>query len=179
MPLEKILLSKHSKATTNEVIQWVGSDEEKFKLLMHFVLGENQILAQRAAWAMSYVVEEQPQFIYPYLNKLLTLVQTPVHAAIKRNTFRFLKDIEIPKKNLAKALDACFAVVSNKKESIAVISFAFYTLIILSKKFPEIKNELLFAADLQKEHTSKALKNVIIKMRKALVIPIIPSLNIK
>ena len=70
MELETILLSKHSKSTTSKVITWINNDPTKFKALMQCVLGNDVILAQRAAWAMSYIIIEQPKLIYPFLNKL-------------------------------------------------------------------------------------------------------------
>jgi hypothetical protein len=169
MELEKLLLSKHAKSTTSKVIEWVNYDPQKFKLLMQLVLGHDLILAQRAAWAMSYIVIEQPKLIDPYLNKLLELVQKPVHPAIKRNTFRFLKEIEIPKKSMTKAIDACFSMVVNPKEPIAVICFAFNTLSKMAKQFPEIKNEILFATELHQENESAGLKHTIKKVRKELM----------
>ena len=169
MELEKLLLSKHAKTTTTKVIQWIDCDPAKFNNLMSYVLGNNAILAQRAAWAMSYLVIQQPKLIEPQLNKLLLLVKQPVHQAIKRNTFRFLKEIEIPKKSLTLAIDACFTAVSNPNESIAVICFAFNTLSKIAKQFPEIKNEILFATELHQENMSAGVKHTIKKVRKELM----------
>ena len=169
MELDKLLLSKHSKLTTTKVIQWVDNNPANFNQLMNYVLGPDVVLAQRAAWAMSYILIEQPKLIAPYLNKLLVLVKEPVHPAIKRNTFRFLKEIEIPKKSLTLALDACFNAVSNPNEPIAVVCFAFYTLLKLVKQFPEIKNEILFATELHQENEASGLKHTIQKVRKELM----------
>lgn len=168
MELETILLSKHSKSITSKVITWINNDPTKFKALMQCVLGSDVILAQRAAWAMSYIVIEQPKLIYPFLNKLLLHAQTQVHPAIKRNTFRFLKEIDIPKKSLTLAMDACFKVVSDPKEPIAVVCFAFYALIKLAKQFPEIKNEILFATELHQENDAPGIQNTLKKVRVAL-----------
>jgi hypothetical protein len=168
MDLAELILSKHSKATTNKVIAWIDADQNRFNQLMSLVLGNNVILAQRAAWAMSYIVIENPRFIYPYLNKLLELIKKPVHPAIKRNTFRFLKEIEIPKKSLTLALDACFNAVNNPNEPTAVTCFAFYTLLKLAKQFPEIKNEILFATELHQENEASGLINTLKKVRKEL-----------
>jgi hypothetical protein len=168
MELEKLLLSKHSKLTTTKVIQWVDNNPKNFNILMQLVLGRDAILSQRAAWAMSYIVIEQPKLIAPHLNKLLILVKEPVHPAIKRNTFRFLKEIEIPKKSLSLALDACFKAVSKPNEPIAVVCFAFNTLSKIAKRFPEIKNEILFATELHQENESAGLKHTIKNVRKEL-----------
>jgi hypothetical protein len=168
MTLNHLLLSNHSKATTNGVIHWIGNDAERFKLLIELVVGNNIILAQRAAWPMSYIVIEQPNLVYPHLNKLLDEVVKNVHPAIKRNTFRFLKEIEIPENSITKAIEACFVVVNNPKEPIAVICFAFYSLLKFARRFPELKNEILFAAELHQENKASGLQNTLKKVRKEL-----------
>jgi hypothetical protein len=168
MILEQLLLYNHSKATTNKVINWIGNDPERFKSLINLVLGKDQLLAQRAAWPMSYIVVEQPHLIYPYLNKILDAVVKNVHPAIKRNTFRFLKEIDIPEKNISKTLEACFIAVNNPKEPIAVICFAFYTLLKIAKRFPDLKNEILFATELHQDNHASGLQNTLMKVRKAL-----------
>lgn len=168
MTLINLLKSKHSKSTTDDVIAWVGSSDERFMALMNCVLGAEPILAQRAAWAMSYIVIQYPKLIYPYLNQLLNTIKSPVHPALKRNTFRFLKEIEIPEQNIPLVIDACFAMVSNQKENIAIICFAFFTLLKIAKKYPEIKNEILFATELHFENESHGLQNTIQKIKKQL-----------
>ena len=167
MTLQHILLKKHAKSTTESVINWVGDDVDRFDSLMKLVLGQDQQLAQRAAWAMSYLVTEQPQLIYPYLDQLLTSVQQPVHDAIKRNTFRFLKEIEIPESSLSLAVDTCFKILENKKESIAVTCFALHTLLHYSKIIPELKNEILFVLELHQDTEAPAVRSTIRKVKKA------------
>jgi hypothetical protein len=65
-------------------------------------------------------------------------------------------------------MDACFKVVSDPKEPIAVVCFAFYTLIKLAKQFPEIKNEILFATELHQENEAPGLQNTLKKVRVGL-----------
>ena len=135
MLLNQLLLSKHNKSTTQQVINWVGNNQKKFDELMTIVCGSDTILAQRAAWAMSYIVVEQPLLIQAHILKLLKHIQGKVHPALKRNTFRFLKEIELPEKFYSPTIDACFAIASNPKEPIAVICFALQTLVKITKKY--------------------------------------------
>lgn len=168
MTLNQILLSKHAKSTTNLVIDWVNDDTDRFDELMKLVLGKDTLLSQRAAWPMSYIVINHPHLIKPYLKSLVELAKKEVHPAIKRNTFRFLKEIEIPKTNIPKIIDAALMVVNNPKEPIAVVCFAFYTLLKIARQFPEIKNEILFATELHLENKASGLQNAIQKVRKEL-----------
>lgn len=166
--LKKLLLSQHSKAVTNQIIEWIGADSKRFEALMNFVLSEHPMLSQRAAWPLSYIAVTQSELIYPYLNKLLEIVKGNVHPAIKRNTFRFLKEIDIPEKNVSKTLDVCIKVASDPKETIAVICFSFQTLLKLTKKFPEIKNEVIYITECHQSNEAPAVKNTIKKLRKEL-----------
>jgi hypothetical protein len=70
---------------------------------------------------------------------------------------------------VTQTLDTCFAVLNNKKESIAIISFALNTLVGLVKKIPEIKNEVLFATELHQENESPGIQHTIKNVRKELM----------
>jgi len=168
MYLQQLLLSKHAKSTTQAVINWVGNDVSRFNQLMAAVFSNNTILAQRAAWAMSYLVVEQPFLIQPHILKLLKHVKGNVHPALKRNTFRFLKEIELSEKFYSPIIDACFAVASNPKEPIAVICFAMQTLVKITLRYPEIKNEVLYLTDIHQQNQAPGVQNTIQKIRKAL-----------
>lgn len=169
MNLNQLLLSKHAKSTTQEVIKWVGNDASKFKQLMDLVCGNDTILAQRAAWAMSYIVIDHPLLIQPHLLKLLKHLQSNVHQALKRNTFRFLKEIDLSERFFPPVIDACFNVANNPKEPIAVICFALHTLLKITKKFPEIKNEVLFLLELHQHSQAPGVQSTIKKIRKELL----------
>ena len=70
-----------------------------------------------------------------------------IHDAVKRNTLRVLQNIEISEKYCGKLYDSCYTFLHSIKEPIAVRSFALMVLTNISKKYPELKTEVLHSAE--------------------------------
>src|SRR5882762_8429018 len=99
MNLQESLESEHSKQQCDRIVNYIGSDRERFAGLMRlFFKGEYRI-AQRAAWPVSYCVRRHPELIRPYFKPLLDqLAKKDHHVAVTRNTLRLLQDVTIPEK---------------------------------------------------------------------------------
>jgi hypothetical protein len=145
MDLKKQILKEHSKVNCKRITKYVGTSKKRFADLMAVYLEGPYRVTQRAAWPISYCVEEHPELIKPHLKKMLNFMKKPcIHVAVKRNTMRLLQFIEIPKNLQAQVIDQCFELLTNKKETIAVQVFAMTVLANISKDIPELKNELRF-----------------------------------
>jgi hypothetical protein len=144
MSLKELLLSGHSKAITMRIIQTVGSSQERFDELFALFTGNDKLIAQRAAWAISYAAMAHPGLIQPHFKKLLDNLESPgLHTAIKRNTIRLLQDVSIPKKYQGRVMDVCFNYISDPAEAVAVKAFSMTVLQKLAAIYPEINNELI------------------------------------
>lgn len=143
MNLIKTLQSDFNKQTVNRIVAYVGDDPTRFKTLVDAFMEGHYRTTQRAAWPLSYCVAAHPQLIKPHLKKIIQNLNTPgIHDAVKRNTVRFLQFIEIPKSLHGITLDACFPLLENKKEPVAIRVFAMTVLASLAEFYPEIKSEL-------------------------------------
>ncbi len=71
MSLADLLLAEHSRAQTDRIIAWVGQSQARFDELFTFFAGDDQTLAQRAGWALSYLVIAKPGFISRHWKRLL------------------------------------------------------------------------------------------------------------
>ena len=143
MDIEEALKKEHSKANTLAIVDYIGKNEMRLKeLLAVFALG-NVRLTQRAAWPLSYVAEKEPALIKTHLKFIISLLDKPLHVAVKRNIIRLLQDVEVPEKLLGPVADKCFKYVIDKKETIAVRAFAIKVLYNICVKEPALKNELI------------------------------------
>jgi len=143
MNLREEILSEHSKAQTNKIIQWVGSSQKRFDELVHLFLHDEYRVTQRAGWPMSYVVSAHPQLVKKHLTVLVeTLRKENLHNAVKRNIVRFLQDIPIPEELHGEVMDICFSFIMDPQEAVAVKAFSLTILEKLAKDYPEIMNEL-------------------------------------
>src|SRR5687768_16824430 len=117
MDLKKEILKEHTKKQTTKIVDYVGDNHVRFKELIQVFLAGPYRVTQRAAWPLSYCVENHPALIQPYLRTLLDHLKKPgLHDAVKRNTIRLLQFINIPKRLHGKTADICFAYLQNKKE---------------------------------------------------------------
>lgn len=138
-----LIAERHSKQHTVRVVREVGSDQDKFDSLMKVFLSSNGELARRAAWALGFIVMENPFLVHKWLSKILSNLSNPEHhPAIYRNTFRFLEVIEIPEKHAAAVLDAAYSFILNRSHPAAIRAFAIGSALNVVRKHPELANEL-------------------------------------
>jgi hypothetical protein len=96
MNIQEALLSEHSKQQTIRIVNYIDTDKLRLQELMRCFFSDDLKVSQRAAWCVSYVGIKFPENIYPYLNRMIALLDKDVHHAIKRNILRMLEFIEIP-----------------------------------------------------------------------------------
>ena len=143
MNIVQEVLREHSKAMCDRVVNFVGKDPKRFGELVNAFLKGPYRVTQRAAWPLSYCVEQHPELVKPHLRKIIVNLNTPVlHHAVKRNTLRLLLFIDIPKSMQGIVVDVSFRFLSDPKEPIAVKVFSMEVLSKMAQLQPEIGREL-------------------------------------
>jgi len=143
MDLKAAILKEHSKAQCERIVKYIGHNPERFAELMKLFFEGEYRVTQRAAWPMSYCVENHPELIRPYFKKMLdNLDKKGLHDAVIRNTMRILQNLEIPAKYRGKLMDDCFRFVQSNDIPVAIKVFSLTVLQNLSKQYPDIKNEI-------------------------------------
>ncbi|HEY2847054.1 MAG TPA: hypothetical protein VGI80_04500 [Pyrinomonadaceae bacterium] len=141
------ILAEHSKRQTAKIVGWVGDDPKRFGELMRLFLGEVYRITQRAGWPLSNCVEKHPELIAPYFGKLLAQVERDdVHVAVRRNVVRLLQFVEIPGRYEGRIFDACYALLDDPKEPVAVRVFSMTVAAKIAKDAPELLDELRLVA---------------------------------
>lgn len=147
MNIRDALLVEHSKRQTMKVVDYVGDDKERFADLMKLFLGPVYRLSQRAAWAVNYCAEHRPKLVKPYFTKLIEqLERDDAHVAVRRNVVRMLQFIDIPKRYEGRVFDACYNLLDDPNQAVAVRVFAMTVAAKLAKDKPELLNELRLVA---------------------------------
>lgn len=143
MNLTEQIKREHSKENCNKIVQWVGSNQSRFDELFTLVIERELQLGPRASWPFSYAAIAHPGLMKNHFQKLITNLNRPgLHGAIKRNTLRFLKEIEIPACHHGVMLDKCFQFLETPEEEVAIRAFALDILSCLAKQYPEIIPEI-------------------------------------
>jgi hypothetical protein len=147
MDLREELLRVHSKAQAMRIAEYVGDDPERFAELMKFLLGPVYRLSQRAAWPISYCVERHPELIKPYFGKLAAqLERDDAHVAVRRNVARLLQFVEIPSRYKGRIYDACYNLLADPAETVAVRVFSMTVAANIARDQPGLLAELRLAA---------------------------------
>lgn len=143
MDLRSEILREHSKKQCLKIVKWVGNDKNRFAELMNLMLHDEYRIAQRAAWPVSYCVEEFPSLMRPWFGRLIKKMgDKKAHDAIRRNALRILEDVDIPEKYCGILFETSNNYLHDLKEPIAVRAFSISVMANIAKKFPELKPEV-------------------------------------
>ena len=159
MNIREALLTEHSKRQTMRIVRYIDDDPEKFKELMQNFLGPTYRVSQRAAWAVNYCAEHHPELVKPYFAKLVEqLERDDVHVAVRRNVARMLQFVEIPERLRGQVFDACFNLVDDAEQPVAVRVFAMTVAAQIARNEPELLNELRLLVKKHAPHTTIAFR---------------------
>ena len=147
MDLRAALLEVHSKAQAEKIAAYVGDDEKRFAELMKLLLGSVYRLSQRAAWPVSYCIERRPDLVKPYFNVLIKqLERDDAHAAVRRNVARLFQFVDVPKRYRGRLFDACYNLLDDADQPVAVRVFSMTVAAELAKDSPELLAEIELVA---------------------------------
>ncbi|MFT5165164.1 MAG: hypothetical protein ACI8P3_000388 [Saprospiraceae bacterium] len=168
MDIKTALKEEHSKTVTMQIVRYIGTDHERFKALMDLFLGKDNRLSQRASWAVGFCGLAHPELIYPHLKQMLANLDKPVHDAIKRNTVRILADMDYPEDMLGEIADVSFRLLDDPKEAVAVRIFSMSVCLNITKREPDLANELKIILEDHYPHGSAGFKSRAKKILKEL-----------
>jgi len=159
MNLREEILKEHSRKQTLRLANWVGKDRTRFTMLMDIFLHDEYRVVQRASWIIMYTAADHPEWIKPWIKKMLEYSGKPVHDAVKRNILRILQDVEIPKPFQGMAATVCFNFLLSQNEPVAVKVFSMSVLANLAKYEPELKQEIILIIEEQIEWGKPAFRS--------------------
>jgi hypothetical protein len=171
MNIKEALLAEHSKAQTMRIVQYIGTDKDRFETLMQLFLNEEYRICQRASWVVSFIAEKYPDMILPYLETMILNLKNPVHDAVKRNTVRILSGMDtIPEHLLGMTVDICFHYISTPlmpsassrrgvTVPVAIKAFSMRVLYKICLKEPDLMCELRLIIEDMMPHETAAFKS--------------------
>lgn len=142
------LKKEHSKENSLKIIRFIEENPRKMEELMEcfFLIEKDYRVPQRAAHVVSLCFDRHPEWVEPYLPKLIErLLQENVGGPQKRNILRILQFSSIPPQDMGRVYQCVFERMLNPKEEIAVRAFSFTVLYNITQTHPELKQELFQA----------------------------------
>jgi len=153
------LLMEHSRANSEYIRDFVGTDKTKMQALIDLITGDDLILHQRGFYAMSIIGDDHPELLLPHLKVLFKVLKNPSHDGYGRAFIRYLSQIEIPKKWQGIAVDYCFTALENPKTPIAIQAHGMSVLMNIGRKETAILPELAEILNANYENSSPGYKS--------------------
>jgi len=169
MNLLKLFSATQTKAQKDAIVKYVGKNPKRFaELVSIFVNGPHHV-TQRAAWPLTYCVEDHPELLPPQLKNILTATKKKdAHDAVKRNVVRMLQFARIPKPHQGAVADLCFGYLADTNEPVAIRVFSMTVLANLAMQEPDLKNEIIPLIEEQLPFASAAFQSRGVKLLKRL-----------
>lgn len=157
--IKEALLEEHSKRQVLLIVKFIDNDKMRFKELMTFVFGNDELLSQRAAWVLKHCYDSNPQLIRLYFKKIVEhLKKKNIHDAVKRSMIYALQNEKIPEKLQGEVYEMCLKFALSANESIAVKVFSITVLYQIAAPYPELIGELkIILTDLVSSSESSAV----------------------
>ena len=169
MDIRAALLEEHSKEQTLKIVEFIGEDQDKLKLLMNLFLDDEYRVTQRAAWVVGHYFDKHLSFMEPYIDPMFDKIKDPKnHIAVRRNVLRLFQEIDLPEHIEGEIFELCYGFLVDAKEPIAVRVFSMGILFNIVKKIPELGEELKLAIEDHLPHGSSGFKSRGKKILKAI-----------
>ncbi len=160
MDLRKQLLKDHSKENTAKIVRQIQENPHLVNELMDIFLNESYRLIQRSAWVVGDLGRSNPELIRPYIGQMIQNLKRPeVHAAVRRNTMRYLQEVKLEEEHWGDLLDIALKLLAKNDEAIAVKVFSMTVAYNIVREVPELKDELKILIEDQLPYGSAGFKN--------------------
>ena len=143
METSELLHHRVSKETIDELIDYVCVSRDRFDGLFKLFYSSQGRVRLQSAWTLSYCAERYPDWMTPQIGKLIRLMESsdePV--GVRRSVMRMLQFATIPKKLHGRAVNVCFARLTDQGEKVAVKVFAMTVCAQVARSNAEIAREL-------------------------------------
>lgn len=160
MDLRKQLSKEHSKENTALIVSYIENHPEMVDDLMNIFLNESYRLVQRSAWVVGDLGRAKPEWIKPFIPSMIEQLKSPdIHVAVKRNTMRYLQEVQLEEDIWGELLDISMKFLSKNDETVAVKVFSMTVAFNIIKHIPELKDELRIVIEDQLPYGTAGFKN--------------------
>lgn len=170
LTIKDLLLGEISKRNTRELARMAVENNQIIDELWNYAVSNEEPVNWRSAWVIKGIWEISPALVTPYTDQMILTLPDLKKDGVKREFLRIIQEYPLPENEikLGILLDCCFAYLANAGESIAVKIHAMTILFEITKKIPEIKNELIQTIEVAMQEGSAGIVNRGIKTIRAL-----------
>ena len=145
MDIRAQILSAHSRANADLVLNYVLDDKGRVKPLMKLFLGEEYRVAQRLAMVVGDLGRFRPAWLHPWHEPMIAAANAPLHDSVKRNVLRYFSELPlgaVGEEQEGELLDVAFRLFESPLEAVAIRVYGMQIVANYAEHFPELKDEL-------------------------------------
>lgn len=136
--LENILTGRLRKQT---LVSFLEKHPELFEETVEVSLGDIQPQAWRAAWLIGNYMERNDARLLPHVDSILSKMRNKGDGH-QRELLKILNKLELTKDQEGILFDICLTIWEEIHKSPSVRGTAFQTILLIVKKYPELKSEM-------------------------------------
>lgn len=144
MDIREQLLKKHSKANTQLIVDWIGTDTERLAQLIKLFTQDEYRVVQRAAWVLGNIGVKFPYLLEPHYALIISTMQNPLHPSVVRNSLRFFADADplLSENEEGILVQLCFDLLLDPQQAIAIQVHAMQCIANRLNTYPDLAIEL-------------------------------------
>ncbi len=154
------LAQDRSKFFVEKLAIEISENLSYYDELIEVMLTNNSVLADRAAWVFSHVIERNLPLAQDDLPALINyLKHSSSRTPVIRNIVRYLQQIEIPQELEGVCYDNCFQLFMNNQTPVAIKVFTMTVLAKIAIRYPDLIKEVTESINYQLPRASSGFKS--------------------
>lgn len=142
--LKQLLEEEHSKKQKDLITQEILDGKIKVSELVAVVKSNDGIYAQRGAYVITGLHDDNPTHLKPFLQDLWEAITPKSHQAIPRAVYRLFSVIDLPEELEGEVFEQGTKVFMSKRTAVAIKAHIMKILTNVATKYPELKDEVQF-----------------------------------
>ncbi|MCX6335445.1 MAG: (deoxy)nucleoside triphosphate pyrophosphohydrolase [Bacteroidia bacterium] len=167
-------------------VEWIAVSAVEnpviFKKLFDYSFSDDRKLAFHSSWALSKVVDKYPELIYPYLPRVVEVLDKIGNESAQRSFLRIITIADVEKlssKHHGLLADHCFSALRSGFSAIAIKAYSMEIIYKLAVIYPELAHELAATINiLQGEGSAGIVARGRIILKKLAEMPTKPGSNL-
>jgi hypothetical protein len=143
MDLKPHLRGRNLKWNWDSITKHCVENPSSIEDVLAYCTDEETIIQQNAGAVLGKIIDLDKKILIQYEQRILDLLGTDPHDAVKRAAMRVFQFIEIDEEVEGQLFDTAMTYVNNPEEAIAVRAFGMTAARRVCEKYPELANELL------------------------------------
>ena len=160
------LEAEASRANTDFVANWAGTNAERIADLVEIALNADGQTAARALWVLEKVAAAHHNILLPHISAIVAALPRFAFSGMRRIACKILMLTDVPQDFDGPIIDFCFRMLETPYEPIGVKANCMSLIASRLSDYPELKPELKAIVDSIIETSDS--KGFVVRVRKVL-----------